>query len=1166
MRLLDLRLDAYGPFTDRTLDLSAGCEGMHVIFGPNEAGKSSALRALNGLLYGIPERSDDDFVHRRQALRVGARLRDHDGHQLVCYRRKGRKDTLLDECQVPLAEDTLLKLLGGVSREVFERRFGIDYDRLVSGGRMLLEGHGEEAEALFGANLGGADVRALLDSLEQEARELFAPRASKPLLNTLIRRHDQVQRQLREASLAASRWQALAREADATRRELERVEAELADASRQRSALERVRRSLPNLRRRERLALQLGELAQVPELRAEFGEIRLRSLTDRHDAERTIARESARLEELRRRLGTLNFSERLLARADAIADLYQRLGSQRKAAQDRPVLVANREALLAQAERQLAVVRPGQTLDAAGDLAAAVARRPEAQSLVSSLGALEQREASAKKDLAARTQRLDDRRRRLEAIAELPDPTALEQAVSAAQKAGDLDAALAGAERALARHQEACRRELGALGLWHGDAESLAESPLPSNETLHQFENRLADLEARRLALDHELASARQVLREAATAIDAIQRSGRVPEEADLGHARRHRDRGWQLLRRHWLQGEDIASAAADYDPARALPEAFESAVEAADSVADRLRREAERVQRLASERGRQLAAEARVGELTRSLAELAGEHDEVQGEWRSLWTPLELTPLSPREMREWVGRAQRLRERVVEGAALRDQAHQLADARRALGEGLARVLGDDAPCDSASSLAAVLTPAESRLRQWRAVATQRQELISEIDELEHERRELMVETQSAVEATSQWRNKWAAFCRVVGLAVDATTDEALGFLEVAQTITRDQEDARKLELRLLGIDRDAEQFQRDASGLLADVAPDLATQLVAPAVEALHARLGEQREKKARWRDLHAQIREAEDLRRDAQLSLKAAQEQLAALCREAAVEAPEALEACERRAREREHLRHALTEVEAELLQGADGLTLSALEAECSGVDPDTVAAEIAALDSRIEESLQPRQRELAARRADADRDLREMSGQGTAAALAEEAQQVLAEIRARAEDYQRLRLAQRVLRDEMERFRREHRGPILARASVYFQRLTLGSFSAVESDLGDQDQPVLVGLRGSGDRVGVEAMSTGTRDQLYLALRLASLEHSLEHAEPLPFVVDDVLIQFDDDRARSTLEALLELSAKVQVIVFTHHGRVAEQAEVLADAGGEVFVHRL
>ena len=74
----------------------------------------------------------------------------------------------------------------------------------------------------------------------------------------------------------------------------------------------------------------------------------------------------------------------------------------------------------------------------------------------------------------------------------------------------------------------------------------------------------------------------------------------------------------------------------------------------------------------------------------------------------------------------------------------------------------------------------------------------------------------------------------------------------------------------------------------------------------------------------------------------------------------------------------------------------------------------------------------------------------------------------------------------------------------------------------------------------------------MSTGTRDQLFLALRLASLERQLPMGEPLPFVVDDILVNFDDDRARASLEQLTELARRTQVLFFTHHSRLVELAQ--------------
>jgi uncharacterized protein YhaN len=177
-----------------------------------------------------------------------------------------------------------------------------------------------------------------------------------------------------------------------------------------------------------------------------------------------------------------------------------------------------------------------------------------------------------------------------------------------------------------------------------------------------------------------------------------------------------------------------------------------------------------------------------------------------------------------------------------------------------------------------------------------------------------------------------------------------------------------------------------------------------------------------------------------------------------------------------------------------------------------------------------------------------------LKQMDGSAMAAEAAERAQASLAELRQGVERYVRLRLASIVLRREIERYRVSHQGPLLGRASVLFTRLTLGSFTRLETDYNEKDQPVLVGVRTDGTPVRVEGMSDGTRDQLYLALRLASLERYLASHEPLPFIVDDILIQFDDQRAKAALHILMELSRQTQVIFFTHHWRLAELAQDL------------
>ena len=179
--------------------------------------------------------------------------------------------------------------------------------------------------------------------------------------------------------------------------------------------------------------------------------------------------------------------------------------------------------------------------------------------------------------------------------------------------------------------------------------------------------------------------------------------------------------------------------------------------------------------------------------------------------------------------------------------------------------------------------------------------------------------------------------------------------------------------------------------------------------------------------------------------------------------------------------------------------------------------------------------------------------------MDGNGRAADLQVDIEELLADVRISAEEYIRLRLAREILSRAMERYREQNQDPVLSRAARLFSELTLGAFSGLRADHNEQGHPVLVGIRaGTGQTVDVSGMSDGTCDQLYLAVRLALLERSLSEREPMPFIVDDILVLFDDERAAAALKVLLELSRKTQVIFFTHHARLVELVETTLPRG--------
>ncbi|KAJ3047094.1 hypothetical protein HK102_013003, partial [Quaeritorhiza haematococci] len=130
---------------------------------------------------------------------------------------------------------------------------------------------------------------------------------------------------------------------------------------------------------------------------------------------------------------------------------------------------------------------------------------------------------------------------------------------------------------------------------------------------------------------------------------------------------------------------------------------------------------------------------------------------------------------------------------------------------------------------------------------------------------------------------------------------------------------------------------------------------------------------------------------------------------------------------------------------------------------------------------------------------------------------------------------------------------RFEQDARPEMLRETSRIFGTMTGGRYVAVERP--DDDEAPLQVRRVDGEVLEPHQLSAGSREQLYLAIRLAYVLHYCGRAESLPIVMDDVLANFDDDRSRRTLRALGEVSRKVQVLFLTCHPHVVE-------LGREVF----
>lgn len=116
-----------------------------------------------------------------------------------------------------------------------------------------------------------------------------------------------------------------------------------------------------------------------------------------------------------------------------------------------------------------------------------------------------------------------------------------------------------------------------------------------------------------------------------------------------------------------------------------------------------------------------------------------------------------------------------------------------------------------------------------------------------------------------------------------------------------------------------------------------------------------------------------------------------------------------------------------------------------------------------------------------------------------------------------------------------------------PLLAAASDYLDRLTAGRYCTIRSPFGERHLDV---VSGDGEARAVAALSRGTREQLFLALRFAMIDAFAEEGVKLPVLLDDVFVNFDDGRTRAAVETVAGMTERGrQVIYLTCHRHVAE-----------------
>lgn len=1062
MRIAQLQLMAYGPFRGLELDFSA--PGIHVVFGRNEAGKSTTLRAITGLLYGIEVHTPDAHLHKPADLRIGGMLVADDGSRLRVVRRKGASKTLLDESGQAIDDALLQRLLRGVSESTFKNAFGLDLKMLQQGAKSLLEGKGDVGGSLFDASVGGgADARKLLEQLENEADAIYKPRGTTLPLNDALKAFADATKAIKETQRLPEAYVLQEKVLEEGREARALLATQKAKLVERRDFIVRARSRVPVERKRALAAAVVSELGHLARASARLASLEAKIAAYDRDvaAHRKDTTESERLRdrvaEASRRAGvpvdskTVRTDERTQVRIqkhlDDRAKLTERLESSRVE--------------LERAERELARLRANMPTSDLAD-AAAIA--------------------------------------------------ALERASGAAMKLGDLAGRITKDSTRTARVRAELEAKVAAIPWFRGTLEELVTLRMPSDGALEALAKRAAAAERsverhedEVSALDRSMAALHQEL--AAASGDFA-----PPTKTELAAVRTARDDAWTRLR-------EATAGSNDPTGAKTMPlltSAYERAVRDADELADRMIREADRVTALARLRSQETAfAEQHataVAERTKAIAECAAAGEAHH----TLWATAGITPpagqsLGIAEMRAWLVK----HAQIADGyAALREAELDAAESvrtieatRSQLAAALSAVDGATkstkaAKNDGALSLVDLLDLATARLARINDARRSANDASAAITKLEGQIEDRRASAKGDEAKLEEARTRLAELIAPLGIPNDAEAAEVTRSLETLRVLFDLEDDRADVEVRAKAALAEAKAFEEEAARAATELAPELATMTAVDLVSELAARC-------------------------------------------EKAVAAERAIAEADERLAE---------------LEGApipEDITALASDPDAASRAIDDAEAEIAELERDISKADQTIGGQ--------EMGLQEMRGETGAAEQAAVAQEALERVRSSVERFVRARVGGVILRREIDRYREENQGPLLTTASQLFARLTLGGFTGVRVGYNDKDKPALMCVRPGNVECEIDGLSEGTRDQLYFSLRVASLLRYADVAEPMPLVLDDILIQFDDDRSRAALEILAELSSRIQVLFFTHHTKLVDLARASLPAAS-LHVHEL
>ena len=495
------------------------------------------------------------------------------------------------------------------------------------------------------------------------------------------------------------------------------------------------------------------------------------------------------------------------------------------------------------------------------------------------------------------------------------------------------------------------------------------------------------------------------------------------------------------------------------------------------------------------------------------------------------------------------------IRQQTGEAESAMEAARQsLLDSTAALG-----LAGqpDAAALDSAE---ARLDSARNALDGWNAANARVEDSVRREKPQEQRVESALKEHEAAAGASQEAQQEWRQWLGERGLDETLTPDTMTTFIARVETARGSLSEARRMRDRVAAIEYDIQEFREQVEPLAArhglPPAPGDRRQPALVADEIIR-RLEETQTAFSDRERAREQAEENRQLLEGRERRLQSAEEELAALLAAGGADGAEDFRRRARRHEERLELVRQQDESRRSLERlSGPGDKYQAFREALKSADTEQLDDDSARLSERME-AVEARRNDLREERGRIDAELDQLTGEEESSALRMRRSTLVEQLQEHAREWSRLTIAEALLEKTRQKFEQERQPSVIRYAEGFFSGITGQRYQRLYAPIGEQTITV---IDANGASKQPAELSRGTREQLYLALRFGLIREFGEHAERLPVVVDEALVNFDPERARLAAEAFAQLSETNQVLVFTCH---PSTAEMFAEAAGAEVV---